>query len=96
MLAQRVSAFDFAPDPSGIVVVTSQHEGKLSGRLIYSLGVVAPVADAKVQELDHQMDGDFTLGGHDHDVAVYVVSELHRQGLYTSTLTPPAPVAGTQ
>jgi hypothetical protein len=96
LLAQRVAAFQFAPAPHGLVVVTSQHEGKLTGRLIFSLGLVAATPNAPVQVLDDQMNGDFVLAGAARDRIVYVVAEKDREGLYSTGLAAPAQPVTTQ
>jgi hypothetical protein len=87
-LAQRVAAFEFAPAPNGLVVVTSQHEKKFSGVLLFSLGLVAAQPNPVIQVLDDQMNGDFVLAGANRDQIVYLVGEKNREGVYTTGLTP--------
>jgi len=84
-VAARVAAFEFLPDGSDILVVTSRRAGKSTGKLVYTLGLVpaaSPAQHAEVVPLDDVVGGDFVFGGPDGRRVAYTVNDAERPGVY--------------
>jgi hypothetical protein len=88
-VATRIAAFDFAPN--GMLVVASRRDPKSAGRILFSLGFMAPLANAPIQTLDDQVAGEFVLAGPARKRVIYLVDERGREGVYAAEMgQPPA------
>jgi hypothetical protein len=82
-LLSGAAAFEFVPDGSGLVVVTTRRAGKNTARLLYSLGVIsATEPGAKLRVLDDDTTGEFELLGREGARVAFLVEEPKRPGLY--------------
>lgn len=96
-VVSRVAAFEWVPGDDLLAIITSRRGPKLSGQLLFALGVVAPQPNATVRLLDDQISGDFAFAGPDRRTLVYAVSEKDREGLYKATIANAAvPQAGAK